>query len=204
MSNFKKFMVGFDIHGDMQDPEANEAFFKFVDLWRPEIRVCGGDLWDFRPLRSKASEEEKRESLLTDFTAGMEWLERFEATDFVRGNHDERLWDLMMTGNGVASDFARTNVVEVEKLIQALGCNMLPYDRRHGVLRIGHLKVIHGFTTGPNAARRSAQCYGSVLMGHGHAIQQSSIEGLENRVGRMCGCLCNLDMDYARAQLGSL
>ena len=49
-----------------------------------------------------------------------------------------------------------------------------------------------------------AQAYGSVLFGHIHAIHQASIEGLENRIGRACGCLCKLDMAYDRHHLGKL
>ncbi len=204
MSNYQKFVAGFDIHGDMQSGTANKAFFNFVDNWKPEIRVCGGDLWDFRALRNKASDEERRDSLSEDYVLGREWLLKLEATHFLRGNHDERLWDLALTGNGIAADYADDAIIEVNQLMKSLRCKMYPYDRRAGVLKLGHLKMVHGFSTGANAARRTAQVYGSVLMGHGHAIQHSSIEGLENRVGRMCGCLCQLDMDYSRAQMGSL
>ena len=52
-------MAGFDVHGDQQDKKACEVFFKFAKDWKPEIRVMGGDLFDFRPLRKKASEDER-------------------------------------------------------------------------------------------------------------------------------------------------
>lgn len=203
-NSFKKFLVGFDIHGSEQDVAANEAFFKFADIWKPDIRVCGGDLWDFRALRKKASEEERRESLQADFDAGIDWLNRLRPNYFLLGNHDVRLWDIADTGNGIAADYANQGIREILTLTDSLNCEVLPYDRKKGVLQLGHLKMVHGFTTGINAARRTAQCYGSVLMGHGHGIQHVSIEGLENRIGRMCGCLCNLDMDYIRADMGSL
>ncbi len=204
MSTYQKFVVGFDIHGDMQSGSANRAFFKFIEMWKPDIRVCGGDLWDFVSLRSKASDEERRQSVRDDYKAGTRWLEQFKATHFLRGNHDERLWDLAKTNNGVAADFAKETIEKINTTIKSLNCKMLPYDRRAGVLQLGHLKIVHGFAAGANAARRTAQVYGSCLMGHGHGIQYSSIEGLENRVGRMCGCLCQLNMDYSRAQMGSL
>jgi hypothetical protein len=201
---YKKFVVGFDIHGDKQDVAANKAFFKFVKLWRPEIRVCGGDLYDFRPLRKKADAEERRDSLQADFEAGTQWLEELKPQYFLLGNHDVRLWDLAVTSNGPAADYANQGIKEIEKLTAKLKCKILPYDRKEGVLQLGHLKMIHGFTSGVGAARKTAQVYGSVLMGHGHGIQHVAIEGVENRVGRMCGCLCQLDMDYVRASMGSL
>lgn len=202
--NWKKFVVGYDVHGNQQDPAANKAFFKFVDLWKPDIRICGGDVWDFRPLRKNASADEKRESMQADYEAGKLWLERLRATHFLRGNHDERLWKLAEKNDGPLSDYANQGITEVNKLMASLGCKMYPYNKRTGIVQLGHLKVIHGFTHGVNAARRSAQTYGSVLQGHCHGIQHVSIEGIENRMGRACGCLCLLDMDYVEANLASL
>lgn len=56
MSNWTRFIAGFDFHGDKQNKAACEVFFRFMKDWKPEIRVMGGDLFDFRPLRRKASE----------------------------------------------------------------------------------------------------------------------------------------------------
>lgn len=203
-NSFKKFLVGFDVHGDLQDAAANTAFFQFMDIWKPDIRICGGDLWDFRAIRKKASEEERRESLQADYDAGIDWLKELRPQHFLLGNHDIRLWDIAETGNGIAADYANQGIKEIIKITDSLKCKLYPYDRKEGVVQLGHLKILHGFATGINAARRTAQCYGSVLMGHGHSIQHVSIEGLENRVGRMCGCLCQLDMEYVRANMGSL
>src|SRR5579859_7435990 len=178
-NNYKKFVAGFDIHGDKQDPTANKAFFKFCELWKPDIRVCGGDLYDFRPLRKKASEDDRRESLQADFDAGTDWLKKFQPNYFLLGNHDTRLWDVAETANGVVADYANQGIKEILDVGTKRKVEVLPYDRKTGELIIGHLKILHG-------------------------IQHVSIEGLENRIGRMCGCLCQLDMDYVRANMGSL
>ncbi len=205
--SFTKFIAGFDVHGDMQNTEACEAFFKFQEEhWKAPIKICGGDIFDFRPLRRKASEEERRESMIEDFNEGMKWLKRFKPTYFLRGNHDERLWDLAQENRGVITDYAYQGCGQITSYLDHINCRMFPWEKRKGVLRLGHLKVIHGFITGVTAARRTALAYGcSILMGHGHSIQYASIEGLdEPRVGMMCGCLCNLDMDYNRHQVGTL
>jgi hypothetical protein len=201
---FKKFLVCSDLHGDMQDKTAVDALFKFCDSWKPEVRVFAGDLWDFRPLRRRADEHEKRERMQHDYDAGMMFLKRFRPQTFLLGNHDQRLWDLRDNGQGVVADYAETGVREIENECDKLKCKIYPYDKRRGIFRLGHLKVIHGFFAGVTAVRRTAQAYGSVLMGHGHAIDQASIEGVEKRIGRMIGALCRLDMDYNRAQVGSL
>lgn len=202
--SWRRFVFATDIHGDRQDSAANRALFRFLAQWKPVIRVCGGDLWDFRPLRAKASAEEQRESMRDDFEAGMQWAEQFKPTHLLKGNHDERLWKLAEQRNGPKSDFAIQLIEHAAKRFAPMRTAILPYDRRTGIVRIGSLKCVHGFVAGVNAARRTAQTYGSVLMGHGHAIQHVSIEGIENRVGRMVGCLCQLDMDYVAANLASL
>lgn len=199
-----KFQCGFDIHGDMQDVSAVKAFFDFAAIWKPKIRICGGDLWDLRPLRRGACDDEKRESLRADFKAGKDWFNKFKPTHFLRGNHDERLWELAEADRGTASDYAQEMIGEVEAMVAHHKCAMLPYHKRDGVLRIGSLKILHGFAGGIYAARQTALVYGSSLFGHVHTIDEHAIPGLERRVARACGCLCRLDMDYNARQMNTL
>lgn len=195
---FQKFIAGFDVHGDNADKAACDVFFRFVADWKPSIRVMGGDLWDFRPLRKKASDDEKRESMAADYRAGIKFLTQFKPTHFLLGNHDARLWELAEADNGVRSDYARDGIAEITKLTEQMDCALYPYHKRDGVCRLGsHLKIIHGFHSGVFAARQTALVYGSCLFGHVHTIDEHSIPGLERRVARACGCLCKLDMEYS-------
>jgi len=194
--SYKKFLGGWDIHGDKQDPDANRVFFDFAKIWKPEIRICGGDLWDFRPLRKKASREEQAEDMKPDFAAGVEWFEKFKPTHYLRGNHCERLWELMDSNLGLERLFAEAGVKEIEGLIKKMGCKMLPYHKRDGILHLGHMKALHGFFTGSHAARETATIYGSCFFGHGHSIESHPVPGLERRMARQVGCLCKLDMPY--------
>lgn len=195
--SFKRFIVASDVHGDQQDPSANSTLFNFMKMWKPHIRIMAGDLWDFRPLRGKASEDEKRESMREDFEAGERWFKQFKPQYFLRGNHDQRLWDLAEHGDGVRADYAGDLIERVETSLGLLDCKMLPYHKREGVLRIGSLKVIHGFSCGVYASRQTALIYGSCLFGHVHTIDEHAIPGLERRVARSIGCLCKLDLEYA-------
>lgn len=200
----KKFLCAADVHGDMQDESANRVLFEFVKMWKPDIRVMAGDLFDFRPLRKGASEDERYQSLRDDLKAGKDWFNRFKPNYFLRGNHDERLWDLRDNGKGVAADYAADGVAEIEAMVRAHRCKMLPYHKRDGVLRLGSLKILHGFHCGVNAARQTALIYGSSLFGHVHTIDEHSIPGLERRVARSIGALCRLDMEYNSRQPNSL
>lgn len=204
MRNWDRFIFASDNHGDNGAPKALRAVTAFLADWKPTIRIHGGDNWDFRPLRRKASEEERRELMRSDFDAGMKFLNILQPTHFLRGNHDERLWDLAKEGNGIMSEYAGSLVNEASTLLHSMNTRMLPYDKRYGVLEVGKLRAIHGYAHGVNAARRSALAYGSVFMGHAHSIQSSSIEGLDNRVGHIVGCLCTLNMEYSRATMASL
>jgi hypothetical protein len=204
IKEYKRFVAAFDLHGDKLDPGTVTALGKFSADWKPDIRIFGGDLWDFRPLRGKASEEERRESMAGDYVAGRNWLLDFAPHFYLRGNHCQRLWDLADKDKGIESDYALNVIGEVEGIVGKLGCRMLPYHKRDGVLKIGHLKVIHGFHCGVFAVRQTALIYGSCLMGHIHAIDEHAIPGLERRVARACGCLCSLDMEYAARNPTSL
>lgn len=202
--SWKRFIAGYDLHGDQQHDPTVDLFLKFCDQWKPHIRIFGGDLWDLRPLRKGASEDERHESMKLDFQTGMQFLKDFQPNYFLRGNHDERLWELAERGNGVAADYAIRGIGEIESTMKGMKCQMLPYHKRDGVLQIGHAKWIHGFSYGIYAARATAQIYGAVMMGHTHVIEEYAIPGLERRCARVCGCLCQLDMPYNSRQPGTL
>jgi hypothetical protein len=81
---------------------------------------------------------------------------------------------------------------------------MLPYDSRHGVLKLGHLTVIHGYHAGAGAAQAHAKVYGNCVFGHTHSIEVNAIASLEPEEARGIGCLCKKDMPYINAKTGKL
>jgi hypothetical protein len=199
------FTFGTDVHGDMADEGACRGFHKFVKDFKPKIRIAS-EVWDFRSLRKKATKLEQQEGCRRDLNAGLAFLEEFKPTHYLRGNHCERMWDAAagVTVKGITQEWAEESVAKIEKALKGYGCKSFPYHKRTGILKIGHLKFLHGFFCGTNAARQHALAYGSCLFGHGHAIDVASIAGCERRVARMVGCLCRLDMDYNRAAVNSL
>jgi hypothetical protein len=202
--SFKRFLFCSDFHGDCHDKGAVKALHKFCQQWKPEIRIFGGDLWDFRAMRKAANEDERRDSMLRDYADGLHFLREFKPHYFLRGNHDERLWDLAQMDKGIISDCAIKLSGEIEAEMKKLRCRMLPYHKRDGVLRIGSLKMLHGYAAGINAARKHAWTYGSCLFGHIHSIDHVTLERTEKTMARAVGALCQLDMEYNRATIGSL
>jgi predicted phosphodiesterase len=193
----KRFIFASDLHGDMQDKAAAEALLGFSAMWKPHVKIFGGDLWDFRALRKGASDDERRESMRADYLAGMKFFKTWKPDYFLRGNHDERLWELMERDSGVASDYAGELVGSCEREVKESKCKMLPYHKRDGVLKIGHAKFLHGFFCGLYAAAQHARIYNTCFFGHTHVIDCSPIGGLERRAARGVGALCSLDMEYA-------
>jgi hypothetical protein len=206
---FKRWSICADNHGDAQDDLAVEAFLAFVnDIWKPEIRIHAGDNWDFRPLRGKATEEEKREGLTADYQAGRQFIQRYRPTHKVKGNHDQRLWDLAKNGKGVASDFAHQLIAEIESEFADMGCQVMPYGKRAGFLQIGQLGVNHGFGGGLVAFREALRSYSSrvrvYIQGHIHRDHHETMSSLDDIEGYVCACLCKVDQEYNRGQIGTL
>lgn len=198
MSNtLKRFLFSSDYHGDSCDRKAARALLDFKKIWKPHINVFGGDLWDFRSMRKGASEEDKGASMLADYNMGVDFLHELKPNVFIHGNHDNRLWFLRDHANGLVQDMAAKLCTEIDQECKKLKCRVLPYHRERGILRVGRLKMLHGFFCGINAARQHALWCGSSLFGHVHTIDVASIPTNEGpRVARSVGCLCDLDMSW--------
>lgn len=204
----RRFVVVGDSHGDMVDPVTQAALFAFIKDYRPEIRVHLGDAWDFRNLRKGASDDEKAASMQEDWEMGSEFLRKFfeggKENHFLRGNHDERLYNLQASATGVLRDYANEGVGKLEGTIQKSRARMLPYDSRLGVLEIGHLKAVHGYHAGVGACRQHAMIYGNVVVGHTHSIESAAVSSLEPAEARMIGCCCQIDLPYANKNTAKL
>ena len=204
----QRFIVVSDNHGDMADAASVGALWSFMKEWKPEIRVHAGDNYDFRNLRKGASDEEKAASLADDWEAGNDFLRRFfdggASNHFLRGNHDERIYDFAGNATGVIRDYANDGIKQLEATVKKCRAKMLPYDSDLGVLDLGKLSVLHGFHAGVGACRTHAAIYGNAIFGHVHTIETASVASREPAEARSIGCLCKRDMDYVNKKTGKL
>jgi predicted phosphodiesterase len=205
---WSKFVIGTDNHGNQQDNEAVEAFFDFIEGYKPK-EVCHlGDAFEMAALRKGASDEERRESLKEDWDMGSEFLDRLRPSKFVGGNHDfARLQD-WAHGRGPASDLASLWLKELEKKLDSMGTEWCPYGKRH-FLRLGQTGVCltHGVAVGRQAAEKHAQifsCLGPVFFGHVHSHQFAQLPSIERRFGVACGALCKIDRPYNNTHAATL
>ena len=204
----QRFIVVSDNHGDMADAASVGALWSFMKEWKPEIRAHAGDAYDFRNLRRGASDEEKAASLADDWEAGNDFLRRFfdggASNHFLRGNHDERIYDFAGNATGVIRDYANDGIKQLEATVKKCRAKMLPYDSDLGVLNLGKLSVLHGFHAGVGACRLHAAIYGNAIFGHVHTIETASVASREPAEARSIGCLCKRDMDYVNKKTGKL
>lgn len=201
MTTTRRWIAAFDSHGDQADPGTMQAFWKFLAVWKPSIRVAGGDHFDFRHLRSKAGEGERYESGQHDFQCGLDFLRKFKPTHVCWGNHDDRVWQQLIHPNANVRDTAQGMIDEIEDAIGTV--RAVPYDKRK-YITVGNLKIHHGFAHGENAVRKAAGVYGRILHGHIHRAESVRIDGVDVREGFSSGCLCRVDLPYNARTLGTL
>lgn len=191
---YKRFVIAFDNHGDMIDPDARKQFFKFLKEYKPDIRIHGGDAFDLRALRSNVSKDESVGTMSDDIEMGIEFIKEFDPSIWILGNHDHRIQKAIDgSHDGKVRDLCQflwnqiVDQVSVDRIIQ--------YGKRY-YLKLGNYKVLHGYHAGVNAARQLALKYGNAIMGHVHTPDRHKSERVDQVIAYTSGCLCNLDMEY--------
>ena len=208
-SRLTKWIYASDLHGDMQQGDVVNELYEFTEKFNPDIKIFGGDLFDFRAIRRGASATERADSMALDVELGLEFLNNWKPNVFLRGNHDERLWDTAKyADDGLIRDHAQDGVRSITTKCKLIKCKMLPYNVNEGVYKLGKLSFIHGFHAGIYATKKHAEVYadqgGATIHGHTHSIQQQSIARSGGASGYGVGCLCRLDMSYNRHFTGRL
>lgn len=197
-----RWMALSDTHGDHADGAALKVAREFMGEFKPTLRLHLGDLWDFRWLRRSASEDEKAKDVRADFDAGLELLGWYKPTTVLLGNHDQRLWDLLDHAHGGPRSLANAWIDEFDAAVR--GAKVYPYCKRRGIARVGTLKALHGYAHGVGCGRRHALAYGDCMFGHDHRVSQTTVERDDGGTAYGIGCLCALDLDYNRGNLGTL
>ena len=197
MAKTKRWVAVFDNHGDMIDREAEAKFFGFVDEFKPDIRIHGGDAFDFRNLRRGVSEAERVDSMEADVDAGLSFLKRFSPDVWLLGNHDDRVPQQIRDGSD--GNLRQLCSMLWDRIEDATpNTRKLPYDAEKGIYRLGDLSIMHGYQHGAFVAKAAAEhAASSALMGHVHSSSQIPLMNAGRHVGYTSGCLARLDMHYA-------
>lgn len=204
-----RFIFGTDLHGIEQDKGAVASFLEHTKQFKPDLKVFGGDLWNFAALRRKADENERVIRLKEDFVSGLEFLKEFHPSVVILGNHDIRLWDRVkrerVKSTGWLAELCETYLTQALEFAEKHNIRLLRYETRRGVYKVKGMSFAHGFGSGDSLTQKMAEVYGNVIHGHGHKIERVTAMCSGYPVtGYQVGCLCRNDMDYARADLGAL
>ncbi len=203
MLSYERFMVVSDNHGDEQDDGAVSAARAFMKHWKPKHRIHLGDAWDFRWLRSKASDEDRLDpALQADFDAGVDLLGWYRPSVYAMGNHCHRVIKAMRSPDPAKAKLASMLWGDMEDALR--GVKPIPYNKRTGIYQFGDTKLLHGYAAGIGAVRKHALVYGRCWIGHLHTIECTTPERHDTAEGRCIGALCKKELGYNEAQLGTL
>jgi hypothetical protein len=195
-----------DNHGDLIDPASRDAALAFAERFQPEVRIHGGDVFDLRSLRSGASNDDRAEGIRADMEAGIAFLRDYAPTALLWGNHDDRLIERAANcRDGNLRELCQLWVDRVNDELNAIGCEVHPYDVDDGVYEFGGFNFVHGYNSNQHTAHKAAQIYDNCIMGHVHNFQESHPQRHKRVVGYTCGCLADIKrMRYARRRPATL
>jgi hypothetical protein len=211
---WRKFVFVTDSHGDLINWDAANECVSFIERFKPDDIVFGGDGLDIRSLRGKAHAQEQNESLEPDMNAFKKFMTMLFKPKgvnkyYIWGNHEDRLNVAAETsGSAIVRDYAEGLIDEIQTFLMKLGVKkIIPFDAEEGVLTLGPLRFIHGFVHNVNATRQQALHYGiaggAVLMGDSHRLEQINISKFGGCVGFACGALQDRKKaKYAKRRLG--
>ncbi len=193
-----------DTHGHLVEQKLLDSALEFLDKeWKPDVRIAGGDHLDLGPLRRGASREERTRGLRADFDACIDFFQRYQPSVWLRGNHDERIIDIIQDPPDSQAWVAELFEDKLAAVRAALPRRVreIPYDIDNG-FKLGDTTFIHGYGSSvPNATMQAATDHGNVVHGHNHANCAVPVAGA---VGYGVGCLCRIEQRYNRASRSRL
>jgi len=200
IQTYRKFFLGFDRHAPDHDPRMDRLVSDFLADFKPDIRVAGGDWMNVDQVSHFDNESDI--DLKDEFGMTREALHKFGITHYLEGNHEERLRRI-----GLKLDPRLRSMVDLGENLQLkkLGIPLLPYHRRKGVLKIGHLRVLHGFYATEYVTKKMSMIYGTCVFGHTHRFQTfQPKDAYESHCGFNIGMMGKLDQPYTdnKAPLG--
>ena len=155
-------------HGPMACPVAQSAVLEFRRQFEPEVVIDLGDVNDWAAFRSGAGAQDLDESLVEDFAASRDWLQRYRPTHRCLGNHDVRLVKLQNHPNKIISYATSKLLNEVAEVDRESGTVVKPYSQREGWHIFGGTRWGHGWAYNEQAIRDHAETYGRCVIAHLH------------------------------------
>lgn len=157
-------------------------------------------------MRNNASDEERAEGIAHDIECGLDLLRKYEPTHLLLGNHDYRLWERAeRCADGKLREYCRLLVDKILDELDAMGCQVFPYDIERGIMQYGDRKFMHGYCHNMHSAHKAGMTYGNCTFGHVHSFQRACPVRDDHPVAWSCGHLMDAGRaSYSRRRLGTL
>lgn len=180
---------------------------RFVDRYKPDLRVDLGDILDTAAFRSGArgTSDEARE-IAPDFNAGVKWIRRYRPTHIAWGNHDIRLLKLATAPQAIVAHAATQLWNDLQLTADEVGAKTVPYDIELGWFKFGGYYYGHGYMYNVSAVRDHAEMLGGpVVMAHVHRPEEVRARTLNQQSSFCVGTLADVHkLEYARHRRATL
>lgn len=187
-------------HGNLIDPKAASAVFRFKKNFKPQRIFHLGDWCDTAALRmgAKGTEDEGR-PINSDIDEGLLFLERLGVTDCTMGNHDERPWRFKNHHNAIIRELAGQLIADIDYSMSRLGIQWVATWSNRSYIQAYGFKWMHGYMYNENVARDHAEAHGNVVFAHAHTAMLQKGRRDDNPTGICVGTLANIPcMEYAK------
>lgn len=203
----ERVAILFDLHIPFQNQAALSAVAEFLDDFKPNLEIYGGDILDFYSLSRFDQNPSRKFTLQDEIDEAKAWLlGRKKANPtarqiFMEGNHEDWLRKYLWTkGQPVASLTGMT----VDALL-GLSANGIDWHGYRSQIDLNGFLVEHGHRASVSAAfpsnvgRLMAIERGrSGCCGHDHRTQVYCwTDARDVHVWMMAGCLCQTTLEYA-------
>jgi len=191
---YQRFLAVGCSHGHLADPKALAAVLRVSADFKPHTRIHLGDYTDQAAFRGGAKgTPDECSSIKDDLTAGLNFLEQFDFTHLLNGNHEHRLWKLAGHHNEIVSRAASTVITEICDLARKKkAVHIDHYDINRSFLRFGDTVFAHGWMYNVQAIRDHAEHFGKCVIAHLHRVGQEPGRGVNRPTGYCVGFLGDL------------
>lgn len=138
--------------------------------FKPDRHIELGDVLDTACLRGGArGTKDEAEPLEPDVRAALNWIREMEPSDWMLGNHDTRVVELIDHPSAIVAELSRRLWADMQAAAGSVRCKIHHYDIETGWLRVGDMFMGHGFMYNVNALRDHVEMVGGkVVMAHLH------------------------------------
>ncbi|MEN6534621.1 MAG: hypothetical protein ABFD89_13215 [Bryobacteraceae bacterium] len=143
----------------------------FKKDFRPDRHIELGDVLDTACLRGGArGTKDETEPLEPDVRAALNWIREMEPSDWMLGNHDTRVVELIDHPSAIVAELSRRLWADMQAAAGSVKCKIHHYDIETGWLTLGNTDFGHGFMYNVNAVRDHVEMRrgNNVVMAHVH------------------------------------